>query len=60
MRRCAAAGYEAAYASCPGGATDDFVKPRCLAQNLSPAEFRLVLKGGMNLLRRRYLRMHKA
>ena len=59
VRRCVAAGYEAAYASYPGGATDGYVRPRCLAQNMSVAEFRLVLKGGMNLLARRYLKMHK-
>ena len=59
IRRCEEAGYEKVYASYPGNVTDDYIQPRCLAQDLSGFEFGYVLRGGMNAFRGRYLKMHK-
>ena len=59
ISRCRAAGYEKVYASYPGNVVDAYVQPRCLVQNMSVGEFKLVLNGGMNLLGRRYLKRHK-
>lgn len=59
LKRCRAAGYEKVYASYPGNASDAFVQPRCLAQDLSPSAFRAVLEGGMNAFEKRYARMHE-
>lgn len=59
VARCKAVGYECVYASYPGNISNDYVQTRCLCQDLSPFEFRLVLKGGMSILKKRYLRMHK-
>jgi len=70
IQRCVNAGYEKLYASFPGNKDDDMsasglrlpasarLVPRILCQSLSLADFRLVLKGGMSPLRRRYLKMH--
>ena len=57
--RCRAAGYEEVYASYPDNLTNDYVKARCLVQDLSELGFKSVLRGGMNVFKRRYLRMHK-
>jgi peptidoglycan/xylan/chitin deacetylase (PgdA/CDA1 family) len=57
--RCKDTGYERVWASYPGNRTEAYVQPRCLCQNLSSFEFGLILKGGMNPLANRYLKMHK-
>lgn len=59
IRRCKEAGYEKVYASYPGDVIDDYVQPRCLAQNLSEFEMRCVLSGGMNACHKHYLKRHK-
>lgn len=59
IERCENAGYGKVYASYPGNITDDYVQPRCIAQDLSPWAFKAVLNGGMNLFKKRYLSMHK-
>lgn len=59
VRRCVEAGYTVVYASFPGNASADFVQPRCLVQDLSPHGMKAVLNGGMNLLKKHYIRMHK-
>lgn len=59
IRRCKAAGYEKVYASYPGNVTGGYILPRCLVQGLSESGFKCVLRGGMNLFKNRYLRMHK-
>lgn len=59
IRLCKTAGYEKVYASYPGNATDDYVQPRCLAQDLSVGAFNSVLRGGMSVLTSRYLKLHK-
>lgn len=58
VKMCKSAGYKKVYASYPGGKTQDFIQPRCLAQDLSTSGFRAVLNGGMDVFRRRYRRMH--
>ena len=65
IRRCQDAGYVKVYSSIPGnagtgvcGRWEGYVEPRCLCQFLSTREFEYVLGGGMNLLARRYFRMH--
>lgn len=61
VARCRAAGYECAYGSFPGEDLDGgFVKARLLAQDLSAGELASALRGGMDVLAKRYLRMHKA
>ena len=59
VEKCKEIGYECVYASFPGNITNDYIQSRCLCQNLSSFEFGLVLKGGMNSLKTRYMRMHK-
>lgn len=71
IKRCAATGYTNLYASFPGNKDDansilhlqstptpTRLIPRCLCQSLSLADFKLVLAGGMNPMRKRYLKMH--
>lgn len=71
VKRCSSAGYTHLYASFPGNLDDSNsalqlqlktttvrLIPRCLCQFLSLADFKLVLAGGMNPMRKRYLRMH--
>jgi len=71
IRRCAAAGYTHLYASFPGNKEDSdsivplhlfspplSIFPRCLCQDLSLGDFKAVLAGGMNPLRRRYFALH--
>lgn len=59
IRRCKEAGYEKVYASYPGNVSDDYIQPRCLAQDLSGFEFGCVLRGGMNAFWKHYLKRHK-
>lgn len=59
IRRCKEAGYEKVYASYPGDVTDDYVQPRCIAQDLSPLAFRATLNGGMMIFEGRYKKLHK-
>lgn len=59
IRRCRDAGYQKVYASYPGNVTSDYIQPRCLVQDMSVVELRNVLRGGMNILRHRYLKKHK-
>jgi len=65
IKRAGKAGYSHLYASFPGKIpiNDDatgkpLVIPRCLVQGLAVADFEAVLRGGMNPLRRRYLKQH--
>ena len=58
IRRCKEAGYEKVYASYPGNVTDDYIQPRCIAQDLSKNAFKAVLNGGMRWFKRRYMRLH--
>ena len=57
--RCRAAGYKKVYASYPGNVTNDYVQPRCIAQDLSVAAFKAVLNGGMTAFKNRYREMHE-
>ena len=59
IRRCKEAGYAKVYASYPGNVTDDYIQPRCIAQDLSPLAFRATLNGGMMIFERRYKNLHK-
>ena len=58
IRRCKEAGYEKVYASYPGNVTDDYIQPRCIAQDLSPIAFRAALNGGMMIFEKRYKALH--
>lgn len=58
VRRCREAGYEKVYASYPGNVTDDYIQPRCIAQDLSANAFKAVLNGGLQCFRSRYMRLH--
>ena len=59
IERCKAAGYKKVYASYPGDVCDDFVQPRCIAQDLGVVGFWAMLRGGMNVFKGRYYRAHK-
>ena len=59
IARCRAAGYEEVYASFPGDLTNEYLKARCLVQDLTVLGFKAVLRGGMNCLKPRYVRMHR-
>ena len=59
IERCKAAGYKKVYASYPGNVCDDFVQPRCIAQDLGVIGFWAMLRGGMNVFKGRYYRAHK-
>ncbi len=65
IRRCKEAGYKKVYASYPGnlGEGEDegggYVQPRCLVQDLGVMGFKAVLNGGMEIFKKRYLKMHK-
>lgn len=58
IERCRIAGYCKVYASYPGDITDDYIQPRCLAQDLSLKAFKALLCGGMNILSARYRSRH--
>ncbi len=60
LERCRVAGYKYVYSSIPGNLDDGFLRHRCLVQDLGLRDFRAVLNGGMNMLSRRYLKMHKS
>lgn len=59
IERCKDAGYRKAYVSYPGNVGNDFVQPRCIAQDLGVFGFWAMLRGGMNVFKRRYYRVHK-
>lgn len=59
IERCKKAGYRKVYASYPGNVTDDYIQPRCLAQDLSPFAFKAMLKGGLMVFQERYIKLHK-
>lgn len=58
IRRCKETGYDKVYASYPGNVSADYIQPRCLVQDLSVCAFKSVLKGGMMILKNRFLRRH--
>lgn len=65
IERCKQAGYRKVYASYPGNLGEgedegeEYVQPRCLAQDLSPLAFKAMLKGGLNVFKARYIALHK-
>lgn len=58
VSRCRAVGYKKVYASYPGNITNDYVQPRCIAQDLGKVAFRAVLNGGMSIFAKRYKEIH--
>lgn len=59
IERCKKAGYKKVYASYPGNVCEDYVQPRCIAQDLGGIGFWAMLRSGMDVFKNRYYRAHK-